>query len=130
MFGGGDQASALVRDLVHLEPLAGVRPSLVEYAGDVDAAGVCAAAAFVDAARAAGLCARPAIPLWQALGAAPPAGQDLTADPDERRAAVHAAARLGLPEVVAARLRERVRVPQERLDRTAFADTSWWQPGA
>lgn len=130
VFGGGDQAAALVRDLVHLEPLAGVRPSLLEYAGDVDAAGVSAAAAFVDAARNAGLSARPALALWQALAAAPPAGEDLTANLDERRAAAHAAVRLGLPDVVTARLREGVRVPQERLDRTAFADTSWWQPGA
>lgn len=128
VFGGGDHASALVRDLAHLEPLAGVRASLLEYAGDVDAAGVCAAAAFVDAARRAGLSARPALPLWEALGAAQPAGEDLTADLGERRAAVHAATRLGLPNVVTARLQDGVRVPQERLDRTVFADTSWWRP--
>jgi hypothetical protein len=128
IFGGGDQAAALVRDLAQLEPLAGIRPTVLDYAGDVDAAGVSAASAFVEAACDAGLVARPAHPLWHALGAAPPAGEDLTADLAERRAAIQLASRLGLPEVVTARLREGVRVPQERLDRAAFADTSWWQP--
>jgi len=52
VFGGGDQAEALVRDLVVLEALVDVRPSSFEIAGDVDVAGVSAAAAFVDAARA------------------------------------------------------------------------------
>jgi hypothetical protein len=128
VFGGGDQAAALVRDLACLETLVGVRPTLLDYAGDVDAAGVNAAAAFVQAARRTGFAARPALRLWQALAAAPAAGDDLTADLEERRAAIHAAGRLGLPGVVMARLREGVRVPQERLDRTAFADTSWWHP--
>jgi hypothetical protein len=43
-------------------------------------------------------------------------------------AAVEAASRLGLPTQVAARLREGVRVPQERIDRVALADSSWWAP--
>ncbi|WP_437312122.1 hypothetical protein [Sorangium sp. So ce388] len=130
VFGGGDQAASLVADLVVFEALVGVRPSRFEYAGDIDVAGVSAAAAFIDTARSAGLRAGPALPLWQALGAATPAGEDLTGDPRERRAAVDAASRLGLPDVVAERLKERVRVPQERLDRTRLADVSWWTPSA
>ena len=128
VFGGGDQAASLVTDLARLHDLVGVRPSRLEYAGDVDVAGLSAASAFLDTARAAGLPAGPALPLWQALGACRPAGEDLTGDGRERRAAIAAADRLGLPEVVTARLREGVRIPQERLDRTALADTSWWAP--
>lgn len=126
VFGGGDQAVSLIPDLCILDALVGVQPSLFEYAGDVDVAGISAAAAFIDAVRSHGLPAAPALPLWQALGAALPAGEDLTGDQRERRAAMAAANRLGLPEVVTARLRDGVRVPQERLDRTALADTSWW----
>ncbi|XXX76105.1 hypothetical protein WMF30_51500 [Sorangium sp. So ce134] len=128
VFGGGDQAASLVADLVVLHELVGVRPSRFDYAGDIDVAGVSAAAAFIDAARSAGLHAGPALPLWEALGAATPGGEDLTGDPRERRAAMSAAGRLGLPDVVTARLREGVRIPQERLDRTTLADMSWWTP--
>lgn len=128
VFGGGDHAASLIADLVALHALIGVRPSLFEYAGDIDVAGISAAAAFIDAARSQSLHAGPARPLWQALGAAMPAGEDLTGGQRERRAAMAAATRLGLPEVVIARLRDGVRVPQERLDRTTFADTSWWTP--
>jgi hypothetical protein len=130
VFGGGDQAETLVGDLVALEALVGVRPSSFEYAGDVDVAGVSAAAAFIDAARSAGLRAGLALRLWQALGAAVPAGEDLTGDERERRAALDIADRLGLPETVIGRLRDGVRVPQERLNRTSLADTSWWTGAA
>lgn len=128
VFGGGDQAASLVTDLLLLHELVGVRASRFDYAGDVDVAGISAAAAFVDAARRLSLQAGPALPLWQALGAANPAGEDLTGQPRERQEAAVSARRLELPDVVAARLREGVRVPQERLDRTALADTSWWAP--
>lgn len=128
VFGGGDGAASLVADLVKLHDLVGVRPELFEYAGDIDVAGISAAAAFIDTARSAGLPARVALRLWQALGEARPSGDDLTADQHERRIAVAAAVRLSLPDVVTGHLRQGVRVPQERLDRNRFADTSWWTP--
>jgi hypothetical protein len=126
VFGGGDHAASLVQELRHLDALVGVAPTRVDYAGDVDVAGVSAAASFLDAARREGLPAGPSTPLWRRLAASAPAGDDLTGDDDERRAALHAVDRLGLPEEVAQRLGERVRVPQERVDRVALADTSWW----
>jgi hypothetical protein len=126
VFGGGDHAASLVTDLRFFHELVGVRTTRIDYAGDVDVAGVSAAAAFIDTAQRAGLAAGPAMPLWRTLGAAPHAGEDLTGDEHERRTAIAAVNRLGLPQVVSARLAERVRVPQERLDRTAFADTTWW----
>ena len=128
VFGGGDQASTLVPDLLALEGLVGVRPTMVDYAGDVDVAGVAAAAAFLDAAHAAGMAARPAGAIWEALAAAAPVGEDLTGDAEERRDAITAAVRLGLPDAVADRLRGSVRVPQERLTRLTFAETAWWEP--
>lgn len=128
VFGGGDEAASLVPDLGRLESLVGVRASRFDYAGDVDVAGVSAAAAFIDAARERGLTAEPARLLWQALGEARAVGEDLTGGFQERRTAIAAATRLKLPEVVLARLREGVRVPQERLDRVALCDTSWWAP--
>ena len=130
VFGGGDHAASLVTDLRFFPELVGVQTTRIDYAGDVDVAGVSAAAAFIDTAQRAGLAAGPAMPLWRALGAAPHAGEDLTGDEHERRSAIAAVNRLGLPDVVSARLAERVRVPQERLDRTAFADTTWWTPNA
>ncbi len=128
VFGGGDQAASLVADLIVLESLVGIDPTFFEYAGDVDVAGVSAAAAFIDGARLAGLSAQPATALWEAVGAAKPAGEDLSGDDRERAAALAALDRLGLPAVVGERLRDQLRVPQERIDRTRFADTSWWSP--
>jgi hypothetical protein len=128
VFGGGDQAASLVPELSILESLVGIAPTLFEYAGDVDIAGVSAAAAFIDAARMAGLSARPATALWEAVGAAKPAGEDLSGDERERAVALAAIGRLGLPSIVAERLDTGVRVPQERIDRTRFAETSWWPP--
>jgi hypothetical protein len=129
VFGGGDYAASLVADLAMFHELVGVRATRIEYAGDVDTAGISAMAAFIDAARSRGLAAAPALPLWHALGAAASAGEDLTGDRRERVAAIDAAIRLGLPETVIERLRAGVRVPQERIDRSALADTSWWAPG-
>lgn len=128
VFGGGDQAASLVPDLLALHSLVGVQPTVFEYAGDIDRAGAFAAAAFIQVARSSGLTAAPALPLWQALAACAPVGEDLTADPGEGALALSAATRIGLPEGVIARLREGVRVPQERIDRAALAQTSWWRP--
>jgi hypothetical protein len=126
VFGSGDQASALVGDLVLLRELVGVTATRFDYAGDIDVAGVSAAAAFLDAAAAAELDARPAHALWDALAAAAPSGEDLTGGGDEQAAAVTAAGRLGLSAEVGAHLAAARRIPQERLDRTALADTRWW----
>ena len=128
IFGGGDQAASLVEDLLVLEPLVGVQATFFAYAGDVDVAGVSAAAAFIDAARLAGLSAQPATRLWDAVGAARPSGEDLSGDDRERAAAIAAVERLGLPAIVDERLRSGLRVPQERIDRTRFAETAWWMP--
>lgn len=128
LFGSGDEAVSLVRDLKELDALIGVHASYVEYAGDVDIAGVSAAAAFIRAALSAGLDGRVALPLWDVLAKGNPAGTDLTGGKSECRAALDAASQLGLPDSVAARLREGVRVPQERLSRTRLSDTSWWVP--
>lgn len=126
VFGGGDQAASFIPDLTMLHELVGVSATCLEYAGDIDIAGVSAAAAFLDVATSAGFDARPADRLWSALAAAAPSGEDLTAGPKEQRAAVMAAGRLAFPEGVATRLRSGLRVPQERLDRTALAKTGWW----
>ena len=64
----------------------------------------------------------------EALAVAAPVGEDLTGDAEERRDAIDAAIRLGLPDAVAKRLREGVRVPQERMTRLTFAQTAWWEP--
>ncbi len=126
IFGGGDHSASLLYDLKTLDALVGVTPSRIDYAGDVDVAGISAAAAFLDTARREGLPAEPSATLWRALAILKPTGEDLTGDDDERRAALDAVARLGLPSEVAMRLREGVRVPQERHTRVAFADTAWW----
>jgi hypothetical protein len=128
VFGAGDQAPSLIGDLLILPDLLGVRPTRFEYAGDVDVAGISAMAAFIAAANAAHLCARPAMKLWRALGEAHPVGDDLTGDQRERQEAISAAARLDLPATVQTCLGTGVRVPQERIDRTALANTSWWMP--
>lgn len=59
---------------------------------------------------------------------AEPTGEDITADRERSGQAAAAARLLGLPMTVTSRLNEGVRIPQERIDRTALADTSWWQP--
>jgi len=59
---------------------------------------------------------------------AEPTGEDITADRERSGQAAAAARLLGLPMTVTGRLNEGVRIPQERIDRTALADTSWWQP--
>jgi hypothetical protein len=128
VFGGGDQAETLVPDICALNALVDVHVTAVEYAGDVDAAGIAAADAFIRAGISAGLIARPAVRLWDRLAALVPVGEDLTADSSERSEAIAAASRLGLPYSVVERLREGVRVPQERLTRTMLADTTWWEP--
>lgn len=128
VFGGGDAAASLIPDLLVLRNLVGVRPTSFEYAGDIDVAGVSAAAAFIDSARSFALAASPAMALWTALGTAEPAGEDFTGDLRERQAALVAVTHLCLPEIIATRLRDRLRIPQERLDRVALADTSWWAP--
>ncbi len=128
VFGGGDQAASLAPELAQLDQIIGVRPTAFHYAGDVDIAGVTAAAAFVTAGAATGIPSLPAHHLWNALAAAKPGGADLTGDADERALAIAAAKQIGLSRQVIERLEQGVRVPQERIDRTAFADMSWWRP--
>jgi hypothetical protein len=117
IFGGGDAASALVPDLLHLEQLVTVRATRFDYAGDVDIAGIQAAAAFAQAGRAAGLAVTMAEPLWHAVAIAEPTGDDLTADATHAPAAREAARALNLPSSVIDRLDDGRRVPQERVDR-------------
>ncbi len=69
-------------------------------------------------------------PLWDAVARAEPTGDDITVDRERSAQATESARRLGLPAAVIARLNEGVRIPQERIDRTALADTTWWQPSA
>lgn len=128
LFGAGDAAAALVRELSHLHELIGVTPSAFYYAGDVDAAGIEAAAAFANGCATAGLDARMALPLWDAVARAEPTGDDLTVTADRAPMIRDAAMRLGLPDSVHLRLREAVRVPQERVDRQALYDLAWWSP--
>jgi hypothetical protein len=126
VFGGGDAASALIPDLLHLEQLVDIRVTRFDYAGDIDIAGIQAAAAFAHAGHAAGLAIAMAQPLWHAVATAEPTGDDLTADPSHAPAAREAAHALHLPRSVVARLDAGQRVPQERVDRVTFADLSWW----
>jgi hypothetical protein len=128
VFGGGDSVSPLAADLASLQQLVDVCASGFDYAGDLDIAGIQAAAAFADAGRNAGLDVRMARPLWEALAACEPTGEDLTADPSEIPAASQAAQELKLPDAVLAHLAAGQRIPQERLDRTALTDTTWWAP--
>ncbi len=128
IFGGGDQAASLVPDLTMLQDLVGVDATDFEYAGDIDVAGILAAAAFVDAAREAGLNAGIANLLWLALGDEQPSGPDLSGDARERVLALDAGQRLGLGDAVLRHLHNGVRIPQERLDRTRLANTMWWAP--
>lgn len=62
VFGGGDAASALVTDLIRLHDLTGVHPDRIDYAGDVDIAGIEAAHQFITIARTAGLTAHISLP--------------------------------------------------------------------
>lgn len=128
VFGGGDAAAALIDDLVSLQSLIDVKASCFDYAGDVDVAGVEAAVAFATAGQKAGLEVRMATVLWDAVARADPTGEDLTADGSRTTVALAAADRLGLSADVLRRLGDRARVPQERVDRTALADTAWWSP--
>lgn len=128
IFGGGDAAAALLYDLHQMPATLGVVPESFDYAGDVDIAGVEAAAAFADAVTSAGLTAAMADCLWDAVARADPTGDDITATPGRSDQARETARRLGLPSSVTARLDEGIRVPQERIDRVALADTTWWHP--
>ncbi|BEL12857.1 hypothetical protein Q0Z83_110480 [Actinoplanes sichuanensis] len=129
LFGSGDAVGPLVHDLAMLNELVGVRPTTCFYAGDVDIAGIEAAHLFTTKAAAVGLEASMAIPLWEAVAQAEPTGEDTTADPSRTSGAVATAESLRLPEIVLHRLRTRVRVPQERIDRLGLADVAWWAPG-
>jgi hypothetical protein len=128
VFGSGDAVTTLVHDLVHLDQLIGVTLTACYYAGDVDVAGVEAAASFHAACAAAGLVARMAVPLWDAVARADPTGDDLTAPAERATVARDTVIRLGLPASVGHRLEHGVRVPQERVDRQALADLAWWAP--
>jgi hypothetical protein len=128
VFGAGDAATALLTDLRELPSTLGIAPTVFEYAGDVDIAGIEAAAAFASTLTAAALPVTMAHPLWDAVARAEPTGEDITADRERSGQAAAAARLLGLPMTVTGRLNEGVRIPQERIDRTALADTSWWQP--
>jgi hypothetical protein len=128
IFGAGDAATALLTDLRELPSTLGVVPTSFEYAGDVDIAGIEAAAAFASLLSSAGMPVSMAHPLWDAVARSEPTGEDITADRERTAQTTEAARLLGLPETVIARLREGVRIPQERIDRTALADTGWWQP--
>jgi hypothetical protein len=128
LFGSGDAVAALVQDLTVLADLVGVRPTTCFYAGDVDVAGIEAAHLFTVRAAAAGLTTAMAASLWDAVARAEPTGEDSTADPSRAAAAVAAAESLLLPAAVLQRIRERVRVPQERIDRLGLANIAWWAP--
>jgi hypothetical protein len=128
IFGEGDAAAALIHDLRELPATLGVIPASFDYAGDVDIAGIEGAAAFADAVTTVGLTAAMADRLWDAVARADPTGEDITATPSRSGQAKEIARRLGLPSSVTARLTEGLRVPQERIDRVALADTSWWHP--
>jgi hypothetical protein len=112
IFGGGDAAAALIHDLHELPATLGVIPASFDYAGDVDIAGIEAAAAFADAITTAGLTAAMADCLWDAVARADPTGDDITATPSRSGQAKETARRLGLPSSVTARLTEGIRVPQ------------------
>ncbi len=83
---------------------------------------------FADVLTSAGLPVTMARPLWDAVARSEPTGEDITADREHTGQAAEAARLLGLPVTVTVRLNEGVRIPQERIDRSALADTSWWQP--
>ncbi|MEU6192059.1 hypothetical protein ACWEKR_08220 [Nocardia sp. NPDC004573] len=126
VFGAGDAVAALAPELAQLPQLCSVTPTILEYAGDVDTAGVQAAYAFADSASKAGLTSTMALPLWNAVACARPTGEDLTSIATDPEEAIVLARDLGLPQTVIDRLRDGTRVPQERIDRTALADIRWW----
>lgn len=128
VFGSGDAAATLASDLAHLPELVGMTGEQFHYAGDVDVAGIEAAHQFTQAMRAARLQVEMALPLWDAVARSTPTGEDLTASPSNTAPAIALAQQLKLPDSVTQRLREGVRVPQERVDRTALAETTWWRP--
>lgn len=128
VFGGGDAAAALVDDLANLDVLLDITASTYHYAGDVDIAGVEAAASLSRDAVAIGLHVEMATRLWDAVAQAEPTGEDLTAEPGRAADAIAVAKSLGLPASVNARINEGVRVPQERIDRNTMADLRWWTP--
>lgn len=128
VFGSGDAVTGIVEDLVHVERLVGLVAARFDYAGDVDIAGVEAAAAFAAAADRAGLPWAMATRLWHAVAVSEPVGPDLTADAGRRHVATELAVQLQLPGAVSERLHHRVRVPQERIDRAALARLDWWRP--
>ena len=128
IFGSGDAAPTLVNDLGALEALLGVTATCLEYAGDVDIAGIEAAGLFAQAGRRAGLTVLMATALWDAVALAEPTGEDLTGTPERIPSTLRTLAELKLPDSVRTRIEQRLRVPQERIDRTALSDTSWWRP--
>jgi hypothetical protein len=128
IFGAGDAATALLTDLRELPSTLGITPTAFEYAGDVDIAGIEAAAAFASLLSSARLPVTMAHPLWDAVARSEPTGEDITADRERTAQVTQAARLLRLPQAVIERLGEGVRVPQECIDRTALADISWWQP--
>ena len=128
VFGSGDAVGALTEDLAHLEQTLGITATSFQYAGDIDIAGVEAAALFTRAATGRDLPVTMALPLWDAVAKAAPTGPDLTGDPAQQPEALQHAVSLGLPASVSERLTQGVRVPQERIDRTALRDTAWWAP--
>ncbi|MBO3736604.1 hypothetical protein [Actinoplanes flavus] len=128
LFGSGDAVGPLIHDLAMLNDLIGVQPTTCFYAGDIDIAGIEAAHLFTTKAAAAGLETSMAIPLWEAVAQTEPTGEDTTADSSRTSGAVATAESLHLPESVLLRLRTRARVPQERIDRLALADVTWWAP--
>ncbi|MET8160350.1 Wadjet anti-phage system protein JetD domain-containing protein [Sphaerisporangium sp. NPDC005289] len=130
IFGGGDSVASLIDDLVHLAELHQIVVTELHYAGDVDIAGIEAAALFADAANTAGLSSRMSIPLWNAVARAEPTGDDLTASPARKTPAISTARELDLPDTVITHLLAGRRVPQERVDRTQLADVQWWHPDA
>jgi hypothetical protein len=128
VFGSGDAAGALASDLANLAELIGVKGGPFYYAGDVDVAGIEAAHQFARAMHDRQLPVEMALPLWDAVARSAPTGEDLTALPSSAPPAIALAQHLGLPDSVAQRLHEGVRVPQERVNRTALAETTWWKP--
>lgn len=126
VFGAGDGIAATIHDLMAFEYLTGIDATRFDYAGDVDRAGVEIAGDFASRADAAGLPWSMATSLWEATAAAQPTGPDRSTDTSRHDSVLATADRLGLPDQVRHRLQCGVRVPQERVDRTALSDASWW----
>ena len=86
-------------------------PTAFEYAGDVDIAGIEAAAASSASSSSLDLPVTMAHPLWDAVARSEPTGEDITADRERTAQAAEAARLLRLPQAVTRRLNEGVRVP-------------------